>query len=166
MRKEKDGEAMRFPSSRQEAEAWFRQYGWSPERDIGAEADALIQKAREQAAEYGVSYVVSEYARDFIRSFGGLRILFDDSPENHFVTKPGFAYKGDAEGIEEFSGELGESLFPLGFDTYDGAVMLVDGRGRFFLMHHTGNYYLGDDALQAVTNFMTADMEDAEDFYV
>jgi len=156
---------MRFPSSRQEAEAWFRRYGWSPERDIGAEADVLIRRAQEQAAEYGVSYAPSEHARAFVRNYGGLRIFFDDSPENYFVAKPGFAYKGDAEAIEEFSRELGEELFPLGFDTYDGAVLLVDGQGRYFLLHHTGNYYLADDALQAVWNFMTAEMQDAEDFY-
>ncbi|MTE20533.1 hypothetical protein F0L17_15750 [Streptomyces sp. TRM43335] len=63
-----------------------------------------------------------------------------------------------------FPRELGEELFPLGFDTHDGAVMLVDGRGRFLLVHHTGNYCLADDALRAVWNFMRAETRDAEDF--
>ncbi|WP_051718041.1 SUKH-3 domain-containing protein [Streptomyces megasporus] len=156
---------MKGSSARQEAEAWFRRYGWSPERDIGAEADVLIRKAQEQAAEYGVSYTPSDHARAFVRNYGGLKIRFHYTPENHFYADPGFAFEGDAENIEEFSRELGEELFPLGYDSYDGAVLLVDGLGRFFVMHHTGNYYLADDALQAVWNFKKGDTQDAEDFY-
>jgi len=156
---------MRYPTTRQEAEAWFRRYGWSPERDIGAEADLLIRKAQEQAAEYGVSYVLSEHARAFIRNYGGLEILFRESPKTYFYADPKSPYKGGVEEIKEFSRELGEELFPLGYDSYDGAILLVDGRGRYFLLHHTGPYYLADDALQAVLNFLRGDTQDAEDFY-
>ncbi|MFD1830311.1 SUKH-3 domain-containing protein [Streptomyces desertarenae] len=157
---------MKSPLPRQEVESWLRRYGWSPERDVGAEADALIRKAREQAAEYGISYAPSGHARAFVRNYGGLKILLHESPENYFLADPGFPCKGGAEEIGEFSRELGEELFPVGYDSYDGAVMLVDGRGRFFVMHHTGNYYLADEALQAVWNFKKGDTQDAEDFCV
>ncbi|HZG01952.1 MAG TPA: SUKH-3 domain-containing protein [Streptomyces sp.] len=156
---------MRYPTTRQEAEAWFRRYGWSPERDIGAEADVLIRKAQEQAADDGVTLTPSEHARAFVRNYGGLKIFFRESPENYFVAKPELPFEGDAEEIKELSEALGEELFPLGYDTYDGAALLVDGRGRYFLLHHTGNYYLADDALQAVLNFLRGDTQDAEDFY-
>jgi len=156
---------MRYPTTRQEAEAWFHRYGWSPERDIGEEADALIRRAQEQAAEDGVSLTPSEHARAFVRNYGGLKILFNERLQNYFYADPGFPYKGGAEDIQEFSRELGEELFPLGYDSYDGAILLVDGRGRYFLLHHTGNYYLADDALQAVWNFLRGDTQDAEDFY-
>ncbi len=109
---------MSSPSPRQEAEDWFRRYGWSPERDISTEADTLIRQAQKQATKYGVSFTPSEHARAFVRNYGGLRIFFDDRPENHFVARPSFPYVGQAEEIGEFSRELGEELFPLGFDTY------------------------------------------------
>ncbi|MFP8885783.1 SUKH-3 domain-containing protein [Streptomyces mangrovi] len=157
---------MSSSSGRQAAEAWLRPYGWSPERDIGTEADELIRKAREQAAEHGTSWSPSEHAYSFVRNYGGLKVLLHESPENHFFADPGFPYKGGAEEIEELSREIGEKVFPLGYDSYDGAVMVVDEKGRFFVVHHTGNYYLADDSLQALWNFKKGDVQDAEDFYV
>ncbi|MFH8223864.1 SUKH-3 domain-containing protein [Streptomyces sp. NPDC018057] len=46
------------------------------------------------------------------------------------------------------------------------AIVLVDEHGRFFLLHHTGGYYMGKDECDAFSCVLSSEpYPDAEDFF-
>ncbi|MFF8839167.1 SUKH-3 domain-containing protein [Streptomyces sp. NPDC015130] len=45
-------------------------------------------------------------------------------------------------------------------------VFVIDERGRFFCMHHTGDYSMGTGKHEAMIGLYDSPMQDAEDFYV
>lgn len=62
---------------------------------------------------------------------------------------------------------LGKKLFPVGFESSEYGILLVDETGRWFLLHHTGGYFLGEDDQDAFARFITnADTPDVEDYFV
>ncbi len=52
--------------------------------------------------------------------------------------KPTIGYDGDAGNIKELGAGLGVELFPVGYEASEFGILLVDGRGRLFHLHHTG----------------------------
>lgn len=155
---------MSSPSSPEELDGWLREYGWHPERNIGEEAEELVRSAVRVFAEYGVSTVPSSCALNIVRNYGKLKFFLHDRPENHAVMVPGIVYQGQAEEVAEFEQELGEKMFAVGYDTYDGALFLVDDSNRVFLLHHSGNYFLGNGMREAFFTFVYGEFRDAEDF--
>lgn len=80
---------------------------------------------------------------------------------------PTVTYKGDTENIRELAESLGTSLFPVGYESSEAGFILVDATGRFFLLHHTGGYFLGFDEHDAFKRFLNnVSAPDAEDFFV
>lgn len=76
-------------------------------------------------------------------------------------------YREAAEDVQEIADGLAKNIFPVAHDTYDGGTVLIDEVGRFFYMHHSGNYFLGDEKYSALMNYSRGyPLEDAEDYYV
>ncbi|MGW0603789.1 SUKH-3 domain-containing protein [Streptomyces sp. NPDC002640] len=148
-------------------DAWLTEAGWHPGRDVGkaaaAEAvDAVIQ----QYGNYGVDIEPSGPALAFIREHAFLKAVMDTQPENYAVFTPSLVYPGDAERLTDLAENLGTGVFPVAYDTYDGASVLMDRTGRFFFSHHTGHYHLGREKYEAMISLTSGDMDDAEDHSV
>ncbi|MET9431635.1 SUKH-3 domain-containing protein [Streptomyces sp. NPDC003036] len=56
--------------------------------------------------------------------------------------------------------------FPVGYEEFDGGLVLIDETGRFFLMHHTGPYFLGMNAYEAIACLVRGGQADAEGYSV
>ncbi|CAL9502720.1 hypothetical protein SUDANB181_03458 [Streptomyces sp. enrichment culture] len=79
---------------------------------------------------------------------------------------PALMYRGAAEDVQELADGLGEKVFPVAHDTYDGGTILMDEAGRFFYLHHSGEYFLGNDKYSAFMNYSRGyPLEHAEDYY-
>ncbi|HEX5569581.1 MAG TPA: SUKH-3 domain-containing protein [Streptomyces sp.] len=156
---------MKPQASWQTIESWLRSNGWFPGRDEEAEANRLIQWRVEDSARQGFPLTPSDEAVRFLRSFALLEFPLPKDPRRKFVANPTTGYEGDAESISELAEDLEQGLFPVGFETVEDGLVLVDELGRFFYLHHTGPYFLGVDQEQALSSLMTGDQGAAEDFY-
>ncbi|MGW8986854.1 SUKH-3 domain-containing protein [Streptomyces parvus] len=157
---------MPIPAIAEEVDAWLAEAGWSPGRDAEREAAQAVATVADRYRAYGVDIEPSAAALAFVREHVSLRAVIDTAPENFVVFTPHLVFKGDAGEIAELAGDLGAKLFPIGYDTYDGSTLLLDGSGRFFLSHHTGAYYLGRGKYEALMRLVSGEMDDAEDHFV
>ncbi|MGW2647747.1 SUKH-3 domain-containing protein [Streptomyces sp. NPDC001393] len=67
----------------------------------------------------------------------------------------------------ELAEGLGTALFPVGYEASECGILLVDEKGRFFHLHHTGGYYSGHDEFDAFSRFLQGlEDPDAEDYFV
>ncbi|MGK4579835.1 SUKH-3 domain-containing protein [Kitasatospora sp. HPMI-4] len=148
-----------------DTEAWLTAHGWSATRDIGARADELIAARVQNAEKQGESLVPFAAAAYFLRSFGELTLPLDEDID--LLLTPAYGWNGDAAEIAELAGLLGEPLFPVGFETGENGQLLVSTRGRFFYLHESGCYYLGESALEALGQRLGGgQMRGAREFYV
>lgn len=151
-----------------DVERWLSAHGWSPGRDIGERADELVSLRVRGAAEQGSPLTPSAVAIRVIRSYGGLELPYPGGePKMTLMMDPTIGFRGDARQIAELAEQLGSELFPVAFETYENGVWLVDETGRFFYLHHTGGYFLGQNEFEAFANALSGDtLADAEDYFV
>ncbi|WP_052869792.1 SUKH-3 domain-containing protein [Streptomyces niger] len=150
-----------------EVRDWLARSGWTPGRDIGEQAEELIRVRMQDAERQGVPLTPVPAAVRIVHTFGLLRLDHPTSPRFAWVMKPTIGYEGDAEEIQELASGLGEQLFPVGYEAAEGGLLLVDEKGRFFHLHHTGGYYLGQNEYDAFSRFLLGvDDPDAEDYFV
>ncbi|MFJ9318458.1 SUKH-3 domain-containing protein [Streptomyces globisporus] len=152
-------------STVEEVDAWPAEAGWYPGRDAGREAAQAVAMVADRYRAYGVDIEPTAAALAFVHEHVSLRAVIDTAPENFAVFTPHLVFKGDAEEIAELAGDLGANLFPIGYDTYDGSTLLMDGSGRFFLSHHTGPYCLGRAQYEALMRLTSGEMDDAESYF-
>ncbi|MEU0302233.1 SUKH-3 domain-containing protein [Streptomyces sp. NPDC006175] len=161
---------MRPPPPREELDAWLRANGWYPgredETENQAEAERLIAARVSGSAGQGHPLRPWGEVYRFVSAYVGLEFPMPLAPERKFRADPTFGYEGDAELVVELAQNLGHQLFPVGWETSENGIVLLDDAGRFFYLHHTGPYYLGGNAPQALSSLMTGDQEDAEDHFV
>ncbi|MFV0127984.1 SUKH-3 domain-containing protein [Streptomyces sp. HMX112] len=157
---------MRPPAPPEEVDSWLRSHGWFPGREEAAEADRLIEWRVRDSSRQGFPLQPWDEVKRFIRSYAGLEFPVPKAPERKFLANPTFGYEGDAEDIADLAGNIGEKLFPVGYEAGENGIVLMDGIGRFFYLHHTGPYFLGEDEAHALSSLMRGDQGDAEDFYV
>lgn len=139
--------------------------GWYPGRDIGARLPELLAFVIDRFAEEGHPVEPFRAARDFVREFGGVRLEIPGTPPIAVGFTPHWIYDESAEDVAELAGNLGRRLFPVGYETFDGAMVLVDDTARFFLLHHTGPYFLGLTAHEAVGCLLYGPQREARDFF-
>ncbi|MGK5639999.1 SUKH-3 domain-containing protein [Streptomyces sp. URMC 126] len=142
-----------------ETEAWLTAHGWYPGRDIG---DALADRVAERVRDFrdqGARLTPTRTAETFLRTYGGLELPLTDSVR--LVLEPHGGWVEIAEDVAELAAHLGQRLFPVGFETYEGTVLLVDETDRFFALHHSGPYYLGTGVRQALANRRRGVLTDA-----
>ncbi|MYY12373.1 hypothetical protein GT204_26580 [Streptomyces sp. SID4919] len=148
-------------------DAWLTEGGWHPGRDVGEDAASeAIAAVVETYRTEGVDIAPSAPAVTFIREHAFVKVLKQADPDDYVEFKPILAFKGQAEDIEELGKSLGTTLFPIGWDTYEGGTFLIDENDRFFYVHWSGNHYLGTGKYAALISLMTDDFKDAEDLYV
>lgn len=151
----------------QEVRDWLMENGWSPGRDIGEDAEYMVRVRVEDSRRQGVPLVPVPSALHVIHAYGPLRLPQPDTPGMAWVMKPTVGYDGDAAAIAELATSLGVSLFPVGYEASEYGLLLVEEKGRFFHLHHTGGYYLGNDEFDAFSRFLKRASEpDAEDYFV
>ncbi|MFC5721705.1 SUKH-3 domain-containing protein [Streptomyces gamaensis] len=147
--------------------SWLTENGWSPGRDIGTECDEDIDVRVRDSERQGTPLQPSDAAKRIIRTYGLLKLKHPRVSGRILKMEPAAGYEGDAEDISELASNLGCRLFPVGYDSEEFGLVLVDERGRFFYLHHTGGYFWGADEDEAFTRFLTgAHAPDAEDFFV
>ncbi|WP_431771881.1 SUKH-3 domain-containing protein [Streptomyces cucumeris] len=150
-----------------EVRDWLAQNGWSPGRDIGKRADELIQARVKVADRCGVPLVPVPAAVRVIHTYGGLTLRHPKGEEAAWVMDGTFAYDGIVSDIRELAFGLGVELFPVGIESTEHSSILVDEKGRFFYLHHTGGYYAGENDDDAFSRFLRGVNDpDAEDFFV
>lgn len=149
-----------------DVEAWFTEYGWYPGRNVADQVPAIVAEITEESRNDGFPMEPFAAATDFIAEHAGLRLTLDARREDYLHLTPVIVWGSTSEEIAELSRHLGVRLFPVGWDSSEGEVMVVDEQGRFFFMHHTGNYYMGADKYEAMISLFHSPMKDAEDFYV
>lgn len=146
---------------------WLVSNGWSKGRDIADRADELIHERIDASRRQGVVLIPVAAAERIIRSYGLLQLVRSDASDSTLVMKPTVGYDGDAEDIEELRQDIGVDIFPVGYDSGDFALVLVDEGGRFFSLHHTGAYFMGNDEFDAFGRFMRGvPDDDAEEYFV
>ncbi|GAA1013751.1 MULTISPECIES: SUKH-3 domain-containing protein [Streptomyces] len=151
----------------QEVRDWLIENGWSPGRDIGEKAEKMVRARMEDSARQGFALVPVPPALQVIHAYGGLRLPHPKAPDVAWVMEPTVGYDGDAAAIAELATGLGVGLFPVGYEASEHGILLVDEKGRFFHLHHTGGYYLGNDEFDAFSRFLTLSSDpDAEDYFV
>ncbi|MFD3992685.1 SUKH-3 domain-containing protein [Streptomyces sp. NPDC058583] len=149
-----------------DVDAWFAEYGWFPGRDVADLVPAIVAEIAEDSRNHGFPMEPFAAATDFLAEHAGLRVTLDARREDHLHFTPVIVWGSTSEDIAELSRCLGVRLFPVGRDSSEGEVMVMDEQGRFFFMHHTGNYYMGADKYEAMISLFHCPMRDAEDFYV
>lgn len=141
--------------SRAEVAAVLARAGHHPGRDVGDERlGALLRTVTERFAAEGHPVEAFPAARAFVRTYGGLRFDIPGTPPDAVGLTPHWIYEESGEDVAELAGALRTRLFPVGYTTFDGAMLLLDETGRFFLLHHTGPYHLGDGVDEAVSRLL------------
>ncbi|MEU7482595.1 SUKH-3 domain-containing protein [Streptomyces sp. NPDC042319] len=133
---------------------WLAANGWTPGRDIGARADELIRIRVDDAERQGTPLTPPPSAVRVIRTYGSLHLDHPTVRNSAWDMEPTAGYDGDAEDIREMATGLGATLFPVGYETSEYALLLVDEKGRFFSLHHTGGHYLGENEFDAFDRFL------------
>ncbi|MFJ2788241.1 SUKH-3 domain-containing protein [Streptomyces sp. NPDC093249] len=153
----------------EDVDAWFREYGWFPGRDVAETVPAMIAGTTEEYREEGFPVEPFETATAFLGEHGGLRPTLDAAREDHLHLTPYPGFRSAPAEVAELSRDLGVRLFPVGPDGSDGSEgspVLIDERGRFFYVHDTGDYCVGADEREAVIALAHAPVQDAEDLHV
>ncbi|WP_185921632.1 SUKH-3 domain-containing protein [Streptomyces sp. WAC06614] len=150
----------------EDVDAWFRDYGWFPGRNVADEVPAMIEKIMGEYRDRGFPVEPFETAIAFLTEHGGLRVTIDASRDDHLYFTPWLGYASTPSDVAELSSGLGVRLFPIGIDSSEGSPILIDERGRFFYIHDTGIYYMGADKYEAMISLGNPPMEDAEDYFV
>ncbi|MEV8457878.1 SUKH-3 domain-containing protein [Streptomyces sp. NPDC052095] len=147
--------------------AWLTTCQWSVDRDLGARAEELVQVRVRDSARQECPLRPVPAAVHVIRSFGLLALKHPTVQRCSWVMDPTVGYDGDARLIRELSSGLGTELFPVGYESSEYGILLVDEMERFFHLHHTGGYFLGGNTLDAFSRFLAGLPDpDAEDFFV
>jgi hypothetical protein len=151
----------------QEVLDWLIENEWYPGRDIGEDAEDLARVRVQDSERRGASLVPVPAALKVIRTYGRLTLPQPNTPGVAWVMKPTLGYDGDAAAIGELAQGLGVNLFPVGYEKSEYGILLVDERGKFFHLHHSGGYYLGSDEFDAFSRFLSGLPDpDAEDYFV
>ncbi|WP_318212843.1 SUKH-3 domain-containing protein [Streptomyces sp. SJL17-1] len=150
----------------EEVEVVLTEAGWTRGRDIGAQLPELLGVVTERFAEEGHPVEAFRAAQDFVREFGGIRLVIPGTPPDAVAFTPHWIYEESAEDVAELAANVGKKLFPVGYESFDGSMVLIDETGRFFLMHHTGPYFLGANTYEAISCLLRGPQQEARDYFV
>lgn len=149
----------------EDVDAWFRAHGWSLGRDVSDAVPAMVDEIAGRYREAGFPVAPLGTATAFLTEHGGLRLTLDAARQDHLYLTPYLGYGSAPADVAALARDLGVRLFPVGLDGSEGSPVLLDERGRFFYLHHTGAYYMGADKHEAMLALAHAPMRDAEDFF-
>ncbi|WP_435972031.1 SUKH-3 domain-containing protein [Streptomyces sp. Qhu_M48] len=160
-------EGLHMPRMTTEAvEAVLADAGWFRGRDIGDQLPQFLRFVTDRFVEEGHPVEPFRAAQDFVREFGGIRLEIPGTPSAAIGFTPHWIYSESSEDVAELARNLGGKLFPVGYETFDGAMIVIDETGRFFLLHHTGPYFLGTNPHEAVSCLLRGRQQEARDHFV
>ncbi|MDX2709312.1 SUKH-3 domain-containing protein [Streptomyces sp. PA03-6a] len=146
---------------------WLEEHGWYAGRDVRDPIAGHLAFRLRDAERQGFPLTASAAALRFLHTYGLLRLPYPKAPEIALVVRPDVGYEGDAEDFAELGGNLRRPVLPVGYETSEGGIVLVDDLGRVFCQHPTGPYFLGHDAYEAFARRLSGSvLPDAEDFHV
>ncbi|MEV8065449.1 SUKH-3 domain-containing protein [Streptomyces sp. NPDC085995] len=152
--------------SPEEIDSWLANAGWYAGRRCDAPAATEIEDVQSSFRDDGGSLDVVQPAVDFLCEHIGLAAPLHDSPEDSVMFFPRLMYRGAADDIQALADAMGKKVFPIAHDTYDGGTFLMDEAGRFFYLHHSGEYFLGNDKYSALMSYSRGHpLDDAEGHY-
>ncbi|SED40277.1 SUKH-3 immunity protein [Streptomyces sp. 2231.1] len=147
-------------------DVWLSNAGWYPGRRCDDLAASEVASVLKDFRDDGGSLDVITPALEFLREHIGLVAPRHASTEDRVEFYPRLMYRGAAEDVQELADGLGKKVFPVAHDTYDGGTVLMDEDGRFFYLHHSGEYFLGNDKYSAFMSYSRGyPLEQAEDYY-
>ncbi|MET9675848.1 SUKH-3 domain-containing protein [Streptomyces sp. NPDC006482] len=149
-----------------DVDAWFGEFGWFPGRNVADRIPAIVAEITEECRSEGFPLEPFAAATDFLTEHAGLRVTIDARRKEYLEFLPALVWDSTSGDIAELSGKLGVRLFPVGWDSSEGSPLVIDEQGRFFYLHHTGDYYMGADKYEAMISLAHAPMQDAEDYFV
>ncbi|MEU4095052.1 SUKH-3 domain-containing protein [Streptomyces sp. NPDC026673] len=145
---------------------WLEEHGWHPGRDVRDRVGEHVAFRLRDAERQGFPLTPSAAALGFLYSYGLLRLPYRAASEIALVVRPDVGYEGDAEDFAELGANLRRPVFPVGYETSELGIVLVDDLGRLFYQHCTGPYFLGHDAYEAFARRLSGStLRDAEDFH-
>ncbi len=147
---------------RGEVERWLVRNGWEPGRDVSGRVAEFIECAEDWANREGFPAPVFDAARDFLRSYGLLELKAEKHPGRSLEINPAGGHEGDYESIAELTEELGVRLFRVGFDMPECGRILMDEAGRFYYLHWSGSYVLGNDVYEALGNWLVNNLQELD----
>ncbi|WP_314613542.1 SUKH-3 domain-containing protein [Streptomyces stackebrandtii] len=150
----------------EDVDAWFAAYGWFSGRNAAEQASAFVTEVVEESRKGGFPVEPFPAASAFLAEHAGLRVTHDLQREDHLHFTPVPVWCDLFEDMAELSRGLGVRLFPVGWDSGEGEVFVMDEQSRFFNMNSFGNYYLGTGKHEAMIGLFRWPMQDAEDLYV
>ncbi|MFF9676782.1 SUKH-3 domain-containing protein [Streptomyces eurythermus] len=147
-------------------DAWLSSAGWYPGRRCDELAAAEVASILQDFRGDGGSLDVIAPAFAFLREHVGLVATRHASTGDRVEFYPRLMYRGAAEDVQELADGLGKKVFPVAHDTFDGGTVLMDEIGRFFYLHHSGEYFLGCDKHSALMSYARGyPLEYAENHY-
>ena len=145
----------RFPD---EVAAVLRDAGWTEGRQVPELAAAAIRTVCAYTAADGTRHTPFPAAERALNEFAGLYVDQDGAGVTlrrcPFALDPVMAVP-TAETLAGFARALGASLFPLGVEGVDDAILAIDEQGRVFALDAGGEWHLGDDIDAALTTLIT-----------
>ncbi|MGW1771170.1 SUKH-3 domain-containing protein [Streptomyces sp. NPDC002104] len=150
----------------EQVEAALTGAGWHPGRDIGDQVKDLVRVVTDKYEAEGFPLEPIRTAVDFVREYGNLRLDIPGDPPDAAVFTPHWIYEESGEDVAELAADLGTAVFPVGYDTFDRSMILIDTTGRFFLIHHTGSYFLGSNTYEAVSCLLRGPLQEAGAYFV
>ncbi|MEU6391548.1 SUKH-3 domain-containing protein [Streptomyces sp. NPDC046939] len=157
---------MRVLRSAAQVDAWLGSAGWYPGRRCDELAATKIESVLAAFHDDGGGLEIIDPALEFIREHVGLELPVNEKPKDMLFFEPLLTYTGAAEDVQELADGLGQKVFPVAHDLYDAATVLIDEAGRFFYVHSSGEYYLGEEKYSALMSYSRGyPLESAENYY-
>lgn len=144
--------------------------GWHEGRDIGAQAEEMIDRTIAAARAEGVALQAFPAIDAALREFGGLKVTEAavGRPFNgkDFLLDPTVLVRGFAA-YDHIGKVVGRRCFPLGYQTEEDAPLVMAENGEVYLLHHVRDCYVGanlDAALDTLIDLREM-LPDLWDFY-
>ncbi|MFG3042099.1 SUKH-3 domain-containing protein [Streptomyces sp. NPDC048330] len=154
------------PQSPADVDAWFGEHGWYPGRNVAEQAAAFVAEVVEESRRSGHPVEPFAAATEFLTEHAGLRVTHEVRRQEHLHFTPVPVWGDLFADMAELSRGLGARVFPIGWDSGEGEVLVIDERGRVFTMDGFGDHFLGTGKHEAMIGLFDPPMKDAEDFFV
>ncbi|MPY54460.1 SUKH-3 domain-containing protein [Streptomyces acidicola] len=149
------GPPTRFPAP---VDAALRAAGWLPGRWDIRQAEIWADTLREHTSPAGHRHAVFPAAVEAWAEFGGLHITAQ-GPGRELA--PSALHLDPMHGLHmartlaDLGRALGTEVCPLGLEPDTHTILAIDTEGRVYALDHTGDWYLGPTADQALTALLT-----------
>ncbi|GAB3813896.1 SUKH-3 domain-containing protein [Micromonospora zhanjiangensis] len=142
-----------------EVEAALRDAGWTPGRHLSPDAVTAMHRAVAAGRGRYDGQLTSAYLADpVLAEFGGLVIARDgagvDLNPRPFAIDPSLAVR-NVETLIDVGRAMGSTLYPLGVEGMDEAVLAITDQGKVISIDPVGEWFLGNTFDEALDTLVT-----------